>query len=188
MTFSTLIIGACWITVVLVWVVSGQKIKTSKADKDVIKKFITALLLSFGVLLFVPIDLLRDIKHFHLFTFNQVGIIIGVVLCIIGSTLAIWARIYMAGNWRLPRSPKQDSVLLTSGPYSMVRHPIYSGLCLAMLGSMATAGLLWFIWYFVWICYFIYSAFKEDEALSIILPNEYLAYKKKTKMLVPFLL
>ncbi len=52
----------------------------------------------------------------------------GVVLCLLGFGLAINARRHLGRNWGLPMSRKEQPELVTSGPYALIRHPIYTGL------------------------------------------------------------
>jgi protein-S-isoprenylcysteine O-methyltransferase Ste14 len=59
----------------------------------------------------------------------------GVALCALGFGLAIGARWHLGRNWGMPMSRKEQPELITSGPYAYIRHPIYTGLILAMLGS-----------------------------------------------------
>lgn len=54
---------------------------------------------------------------------------------VLGLGLAVWARIYLGRNWGMPTSTKEDPELVTSGPYRTIRHPIYTGILLAMIGS-----------------------------------------------------
>src|SRR5579871_4410549 len=66
---------------------------------------------------------------------------IGVALCAGGIAMAIWARRTLGTNWSGIVTIKQDHELIRSGVYHVVRHPIYTGLIVAALGSvMATSG------------------------------------------------
>ena len=60
---------------------------------------------------------------------------IGTALIAFGLGFAAWARIHLAGNWSGTVTLKQDHSLTRSGPYRLVRHPIYTGLLIAILGS-----------------------------------------------------
>jgi protein-S-isoprenylcysteine O-methyltransferase Ste14 len=53
--------------------------------------------------------------------------------------LAINARRHLGRNWGMPMSRKEQPELITSGPYALIRHPIYSGLMLAMLETLVAA-------------------------------------------------
>jgi protein-S-isoprenylcysteine O-methyltransferase Ste14 len=59
----------------------------------------------------------------------------GVILTALGLGLTVWARRLLGGNWSGTVTVKQGHELVRSGPYRYVRHPIYSGLLLAFLGS-----------------------------------------------------
>jgi protein-S-isoprenylcysteine O-methyltransferase Ste14 len=45
----------------------------------------------------------------------------------LGLGFAIWARVHIGRNWGTPMTQKDEPELVTSGPYHLVRHPIYSG-------------------------------------------------------------
>ncbi|HEX6539255.1 MAG TPA: isoprenylcysteine carboxylmethyltransferase family protein [Candidatus Dormibacteraeota bacterium] len=113
---------------------------------------------------------------------------LGVVLFVAGLGLAIWARPYLGRNWGMPMSEKVDPELVTSGPYRYVRHPIYSGVILAMVGTGLAVGLYWLIVAAVMGVYFIYSATVEERNMARLFPATYPAYRQHTKMLIPFLL
>ena len=57
------------------------------------------------------------------------------MLFAVGLGFAIWARRALGHNWGTPMSQKYEPELVTSGPYWMVRHPIYSGILVAGLGT-----------------------------------------------------
>lgn len=61
--------------------------------------------------------------------------IVGSILTWMGIGLAIWARYHLAENWSARVTIKQDHQLIRTGPYARLRHPIYSGLILAAIGS-----------------------------------------------------
>ena len=101
---------------------------------------------------------------------------------------AIWARIFIGRNWGMPMTLKEGHELVTTGPYSYVRHPIYAGILLAMLGSALVFGLWWFAIFFITAINFVYAAKKEEGLMLQQFPNAYPDYMKRTKMLIPFLL
>ncbi|HEX8814652.1 MAG TPA: isoprenylcysteine carboxylmethyltransferase family protein [Terriglobales bacterium] len=64
----------------------------------------------------------------------------GILLSAIGIGFAIWARIYLGGNWSSSVTVKVEHQLIRSGPYRWVRHPIYTGMVLAALGTALELG------------------------------------------------
>jgi protein-S-isoprenylcysteine O-methyltransferase Ste14 len=112
----------------------------------------------------------------------------GAVLFACGIALAVWARIYLGRNWGMPMSQRAEPELVTSGPYRFVRHPIYSGLLIAMLGTALVNSLVGLIVVAVLIAYFYYSGTVEERNLTAAFPGAYPEYRSHTKMLIPFLL
>ncbi|HEX5279206.1 MAG TPA: isoprenylcysteine carboxylmethyltransferase family protein [Micropepsaceae bacterium] len=112
--------------------------------------------------------------------------LIGLVLCILGLAYAVWARIVIGTNWGMPMSLKENPQLVTSGPYAQVRHPIYSGVLLAMLGSGLAISLWWFIFFAVNAGQFLYAARKEEQLMLQTFPDSYPGYMRRTRMLIPF--
>ena len=65
---------------------------------------------------------------------------IGVALTAAGVGVAFWARWHLGTNWSGTVTLKEGHELIRSGPYRTIRHPIYTGILLALLGTATTAG------------------------------------------------
>jgi protein-S-isoprenylcysteine O-methyltransferase Ste14 len=111
----------------------------------------------------------------------------GVVLTALGLGIAVAARITLAANWSAAVEIKESHALIRSGVYRYVRHPIYSGILLALLGSAvaldrwrALLGLV-LIFASLWI-----KSRHEENRLREVLPG-YDAYAGETAALIPFL-
>jgi protein-S-isoprenylcysteine O-methyltransferase Ste14 len=65
---------------------------------------------------------------------------LGAALTLFGLLFTVWARIYLGRNWSGVAAIKADHELVVGGPYQWVRHPIYSGLALAFLGTAIAIG------------------------------------------------
>jgi protein-S-isoprenylcysteine O-methyltransferase Ste14 len=113
---------------------------------------------------------------------------VGTVLFLCGLGLAVWARVHIGRNWGMPMTRMDEPELVTSGPYRLVRHPIYSGILLALLGTALALNLYWLIALGVLGAYFLYSARVEEKLLTASFPTAYPGYRAKSKMLIPFLL
>ncbi len=114
--------------------------------------------------------------------------VIGVILSAAGIAFAIWARVHLGRNWGMPMTLREKPELVTSGPYRFVRHPIYSGFLLAMFGTSLADGPMWLLILILAGIYFIYSARTEEKMMLREFPDEYPAYMKRTKILIPFIL
>ena len=111
---------------------------------------------------------------------------VGLAVFASGLALAVWARVYLGRNWGTPMSEKVDAELVTTGPYHRVRHPIYSGIILAMVGTAVAVSWYWLIAAGLITVYFVYSAFMEERYMTGLFPDAYPAYRRSTKMLIPF--
>lgn len=110
----------------------------------------------------------------------------GLVLLGIGLGFAVWARVHIGRNWGSPMTRKLQPELVTSGPYDLVRHPIYSGILLGAVGTAVALSWVWLIAVGLAAIYFLYSATVEERYMTEQFPDAYPAYKHATKMLVPF--
>jgi protein-S-isoprenylcysteine O-methyltransferase Ste14 len=111
---------------------------------------------------------------------------LGGVLFVLGLGFAIWARLHIGRNWGTPMTRKDDPELVTSGPYRLVRHPIYSGILVAGVGTAVALSWQWLIAVALAGVYFVYSATVEERYLTEQFPDTYPPYRHSTKMLVPF--
>ena len=112
---------------------------------------------------------------------------LGLVLFAAGLGFAVWARVHIGRNWGAPMTQKDEPELVTSGPYRLVRHPIYSGFLAAGVGTAVALSWTWLIAVVLAGVYFVYSATVEERYLTEQFPDAYPAYKRRTKMLVPFI-
>jgi protein-S-isoprenylcysteine O-methyltransferase Ste14 len=113
---------------------------------------------------------------------------IGLALFALGLGFAICARKHIGRNWGTPMTQKDEPELVTSGPYYLVRHPIYSGILVACAGTAVALSWVWLTAVALAGVYFLYSAMVEERYLTRRFPDTYPAYKRSTKMLVPFIL
>jgi protein-S-isoprenylcysteine O-methyltransferase Ste14 len=114
---------------------------------------------------------------------------LGAVLTAAGLFFAIWARNHLGRNWSGIVTVKEDHELITTGPYSVVRHPIYTGLLLAFVGSaiavgesrgvLAVAIVLWSL---------LRKLRFEERWMREQFGETYEAYSRRVRALVPFLL
>jgi protein-S-isoprenylcysteine O-methyltransferase Ste14 len=111
---------------------------------------------------------------------------VGLVLFALGLGFAIWARVHIGRNWGVPMTQKNEPELVTSGPYRFVRHPIYSGVIAAGIGTAVGLGWFWLVPVALYGTYFVYAARVEERFLTREFPDSYPQYTRATKMLVPF--
>jgi protein-S-isoprenylcysteine O-methyltransferase Ste14 len=145
----------------------------------------------------MPLRALLGIAVISLFTLVDTGglelhgtilPVIGIVIVAGGLGFAVWARVHIGRNWGMPMTIKEEPELVTSGPYRLVRHPIYTGILTMVLGTALSVNLLALAVGAVLAVFFIYSATVEEKNLGAIFPRAYAAYRARTKMLIPFVI
>jgi protein-S-isoprenylcysteine O-methyltransferase Ste14 len=172
-------IGLAWIVFWIYWGASAA------ASKDSVTGGWRTRLTGVSVVgVFVIAWVLRGSLAVH----NVILAVVGAVLFACGIALAVWARLHLGRNWGMPMTQRAEPELVTSGPYRFVRHPIYTGLLTAMLGTALVDNLLGLIVVAVLVPYFYYCGTVEERNLVVAFPEAYPAYKSRTKMLIPFLL
>jgi protein-S-isoprenylcysteine O-methyltransferase Ste14 len=110
----------------------------------------------------------------------------GFALTVAGCLFAIWARLTLGGNWSGRATVKAGHELIVSGPYAMARHPIYTGLFLASVGTALARGE----WRCILGLLLIALAFavkigQEERLMLQAFPHAYPQYRQKVKALIP---
>ena len=178
-----IIIGVGWIVFWAYWLVMAA---TAKAGRSRWTQFAGFRV---GIILVVLLLLrLRVFKGHRVATGNPWLLGIGLAIFVLGLALAVWARVYLGRNWGMPMSQKADPELVTTGPYGKVRHPIYSGIILGMVGTAIAVSPYWLIAVAITGAYFLVSAVVEERTMAQLFPAAYPPYRRVTKMLIPFLL
>jgi protein-S-isoprenylcysteine O-methyltransferase Ste14 len=112
----------------------------------------------------------------------------GLVVTGLGLAIACWSRYYLGRNWSGLVAAKTDHQLVISGPYRFVRHPIYTGLALAILGSALSAGTLGAIGGAgLVVAAFTIKLLHEEKFLTGTLGRPYICLKQQVRSrLVPY--
>ena len=175
------VIFAGWVAFWIYWLVASIGVKAGQT------RWTRFAGIRAGIILVVLLLLrVRAVKG-HTVTSNPWLQGIGLALFFLGLALAIWARVYLGRNWGMPMSQKADPELVTTGPYHSIRHPIYSGIILAMIGTAIAVSLYWLAAVILLGAYFLYSAVVEERSMARLFPDSYPEYKRSTKMLIPFI-
>jgi len=113
----------------------------------------------------------------------------GAALMVIGFALTVWARLTLGGNWSATVTVKENHELITTGPYRAVRHPIYSGLLLAFIGTaLPREDLRAAMAVLVFLLAILRKAGIEEGRMIDTFGDQYRAYRRRTKSVIPFIL
>ncbi len=112
----------------------------------------------------------------------------GTAVVALGLGFAVWARVHLAGNWSGTVTLKQDHSLTRSGPYRLARHPIYTGILLAILGStVAEAEWRGYVGLVLITLSFLRKIAIEERFLTAQFGDAYARYRAEVPALIPWL-
>ena len=114
---------------------------------------------------------------------------IGTAVSASGLLFSVWARRYLGRNWSRAVTIKQDHELITSGPYSLVRHPIYTGLLVGLFGCVLAVGE----WRGLVAVGLVFIALLrklrlEEQWLRAQFGESYENYSRRVRALVPYII
>jgi len=179
-----------WLIFCLVWLIAALGVKKNIVARPAWVRLPARIAIA-AVVLLVVVRRLDDrllLASVAVLLASPVVALIGTLLCAAGIAFAMWARMVIGRNWGTPMTLKQGHELVTTGPYAYVRHPIYSGVLLAMFGSVLVMSLLWIVVLLLNGLQFIYAARREEQLMLKTFPDEYAHYMQRTKMIIPFVM
>ncbi|MEA3089703.1 MAG: hypothetical protein QOJ04_1045 [Caballeronia sp.] len=113
---------------------------------------------------------------------------LGLAVVVAGLLFSVWGRRHLGSNWSVSVTLKDGHELVRSGPYALVRHPIYSGCLLAIAGSALVCGeprgIIGFALIFASLAYKVRV---EERWLSDYFGDPYRTYRREVRALVPWL-
>jgi len=179
-------IDALWLLFGAYWLVSALKRKRTKQRESVLQRIGYTLPLALGFyLLYQPRPLYGWLRS----RFLPAGPFVewlGVFLTAAGIAVAFWARWHLGTNWSGVVTLKEGHELIRTGPYRTIRHPIYTGILLALLGTAVTSGqvraLLAVV--IVWLSFYV-KARREESFLNQEFGPGFAEHKQHTGMFLP---
>jgi protein-S-isoprenylcysteine O-methyltransferase Ste14 len=181
---ATILILVCWTVLVVYWNISAHSIKSAAEQQNLVAR-LARMPVWLGFVLFVaawvhpfgPIAISRTVLSDS----------VGVVICMLGLFLAIWSRKVLGAEWSRDVELKQGHKLVERGPYTLMRHPIYTGHLLMGLGTaIASGSLVAFAGLASLVTGFWIKLNQEERLLLRGFPDEYPSYKARVKALIPY--
>ena len=178
-----------WIVFLLYWQIKAAGTKTTQRLEPAASRILRALTFLIVIVLLsttrIPLRwLYRELWPSGIWPFW-----IGAAVTVAGLLFAVWAREHLGSNWSRAVTIKQGHELITTGPYAVVRHPIYTGILAGFLGmAIAISQVRGFI-VFLLIFFAFWLKFRMEEVwMRSQFGETYTTYARKTAALVPYLL
>jgi len=187
----TLIAAAAWCVLVVVWLF-GYAARLRGANVPRARSHLT-LQVPAACLLVTCFALMANARSYNLrmqvTPESDLFGIIGDVLVLAGVGFAVWARVVLGHNWSgLVMMVRDGHQLVQRGPYAIVRHPIYTGLFAAILGTALTLGTL-ASWMAVvsGLAGILLRVDVEERLMASEFGDAHAAYRARTPKLIPFM-
>jgi protein-S-isoprenylcysteine O-methyltransferase Ste14 len=188
-TLAVVVILNLWIIWIVIWFVSAFFAKRTVYRQPWRQRvmYLGIGLVVWAIIHFMPLTVLS----FRLPFAGPVTDVIGASLCALGLAFSVWARFHLGRNWSGTVTIKEDHQLIQTGPYRWVRHPIYTGVLLAVVGTFLAlvpsfAGLVGMA---VLVAAFSFKLRQEERVMTNQFPDAYPAYKKRVRgALIPYLI
>jgi protein-S-isoprenylcysteine O-methyltransferase Ste14 len=183
---AILISGILWAIFFALWMLWAIGTKKAQRREPLANRLAYGALVSAGFILIF--SQLRGVPWLHTRVLPDAVWLhgVGIAIMVAGFAIAIWARMHLGRNWSGAVTQKVGHELITSGPYRWVRHPIYSGWLLALVGTAAVRGELRGLLSFM----LVYLGFKlksrlEERMMVSTFGPEYSAYASSTGAIFP---
>jgi protein-S-isoprenylcysteine O-methyltransferase Ste14 len=178
-----------WIAFIVYWRIKAGNTKTTQRVEPPAPQILRALTFLIVIVLLSTTRIPLPWLYRQLWPSGLLSFYIGAVVTVAGLLFAVWARRHIASNWSSSVTIKQGHELITSGPYALVRHPIYTGILTGFLGTAIALSQVRGVIGFVLIFLSFWSKLhKEEEWMRSQFGETYATYVHRTAALVPYVL
>ncbi len=181
-TFSSLIPVACWSLVTVVWIAGAihSSRKAPRVERRSPRGFVPVAFVIVAILALAPINW----RPLH---FGSPPLqIIGAAILLLSTAFTIWSRLSLGTMWSYAAIARKDHELRTKGPYSVTRHPIYTGLIGMLLGTTVMSGRsYWVLLLIAWVVLLADKTAREERVMASVFGEDYETYREQTPRLFP---
>lgn len=182
--YSWLVAIGCWLAVDLYWAWAARPARAvSVGDGGATALWLTFLIYALYCLPLGSVPLLGQ----QIVPKSLAIQASGAVLSACGCGFAIWSRTILAGSWNAAAARDNRQALIQNGPYAIVRHPIYLGFFIAILGMILALGEMRTLALLFGVEVLLKKVTQEENLLRAAFPRQYPEYARKVKRLVPWL-
>lgn len=186
-SFYVVPLAVLWLSWLAYWLVAARNVKATKRREPAATFLLNRVFVAVGVLLLLFPHLPLHWLEQRFIAPSITAYAIGLAMVAAGLGFSVWARVYLGRNWSATVTVKQDHELIRSGPYGLVRHPIYSGLLFALLGTAIAIGEWRGLMAFAAIAAgFLVKISAEERFMQQTFGEQYARYRREVAALIPF--
>jgi protein-S-isoprenylcysteine O-methyltransferase Ste14 len=180
------LIGWAWIATLIVWVVSSFSNKRSVRRQGLQYRAVQIFLAVVAGLAIWGGGPLKSVVGPQVIPHGAYTLGTALVLTLAGLSFALWARFMLGKNWSAMVTVKEHHKLVCTGPYAIVRHPIYSGFLFALAGAVLARGTVGSIGGLILVLIVVRMKLHIEEQFMVEqFGSQYRIYCDKVKGLVP---
>jgi protein-S-isoprenylcysteine O-methyltransferase Ste14 len=186
--WPTKLLALIWLAWVVSWVVAAFWSGRTRTHVATLASWVYRLPILIGAIFLMPLTA-RVLGAVPLYQVGTLGTYVLALVTVLGISFTWWARIHLGRFWSNAITHKEDHRIIDTGPYGMVRHPIYTGLIVAILATGIAVGTWTALVGALFICFGEWQKARMEEGfLSVELGQEaYRNYSRRVPMIVPFL-
>jgi protein-S-isoprenylcysteine O-methyltransferase Ste14 len=180
-----LVLGLCWGTFGLVWI--GGALYNAARSPEAQQRSENYLSWLVGIILVLAVERLVPASFWRPVTSTTLWLgITGAVCLIVSTAFTLWARGILGTMWSSAPLARVGHRLRTTGPYSVTRHPIYTGILGMLLGTALLSGLgPWIAYWLIGVAVLATKIVAEERLMLATFGEEYHAYQRRVPQLVP---
>ncbi len=176
----------CWTAWLIIWLAAAFSNKRTARRENGASWMLHMLPLAIAAVLLTHGSKTWPLLQWQVLPYQPAFYWVGLALTFAGLAFTVWARFYLGTNWSGSVQVKAEHALVRTGPYRWVRHPIYTGLLAAFLGSGLAMdqwrGVLAFV---IVLLGFWYKLRLEERWMIETFGDAYRDYRKHSKALIP---
>lgn len=186
--FYELFFPVLWILFLLYWQIKATKTKVTQRLEPAASRILRVFIFLIVIVLLSTTRIPLHWLYLQLWPAGLVLFWLGVAVTIAGLLFAVWAREHLGSNWSRSVTIKQDHELITTGPYAVARHPIYTGILTGFLGMAIAISQVRGVVVFVLIFIALWMKLRmEEQWMRSHFGEAYVTYARQTAALVPYL-
>jgi protein-S-isoprenylcysteine O-methyltransferase Ste14 len=177
-----------WIVFLVYWRMKAANTKATQRIEPAASRIVRAIAMLIVIVLLSTTRIPLPWLYLELWPSGLWSFWVGAAITVAGLLFAVWARRHLASNWSNSVTIKQGHELITTGPYALVRHPIYTGILGGFLGTAIALSQVRGVIAFVMIFFVFWAKLrKEEEFMRSQFGETYATYVHQTAALVPYL-
>jgi protein-S-isoprenylcysteine O-methyltransferase Ste14 len=187
-TIARVAVPLMWLAWIAYWAFAARAVKATERIEDARSRLSHRLPLTAGAVIMTIPNLLGPQLEAVRVPHDAAWQALAIAPVALGLSFSVWARVWLGRNWSSNVTVKREHELIRSGPYALVRHPIYSGLLLALAGSALMLGNGRALVGLALIAGAILRKLRiEERFMAERFGEAYARYRAQVAMLVPFL-